>query len=103
MVFLSSTRNMLVGKIVQTTGNCPNDIKLPKKYEIARNFEQNWPKYIKLAKILPEILTPSTNRGGQCPPAPPPPPTPMVKHNEVCLWITSSALTQISFYSTLCN
>ena len=31
---------------------------------------QNRPKYMKLPKILPEISTPNTNRGGQCPPPP---------------------------------
>ena len=37
---------------------------------------QNRPKYMKLAKILPEISTPYTNWEGPVPPGPPSP-TPM--------------------------
>ena len=58
-VFLTSARNILVGKRHELAQNF--DAKLP---EI---LTQNRPKYLKLPKILPEISTPYTNRGGQCP------------------------------------
>ena len=62
---------------------CPNDMKLPKiltqycpkNMKSPKILTQNRPKFIKLSKILPEIWTPYTNRGSQCPPGPPPPTT----------------------------
>ena len=69
-VFLSSARNILVGKFAQNF-----DAKLPKQYKIARKFDAKSPKIYEIAQNFVRN-PPYTNRGGQCPPAPPPP-TPM--------------------------
>ena len=90
-LFLSKLRwppNILQGKLAQTTWNCPKFIRnIAQKNEIARNFDAKSPKYMKLPKILPEIWTPYTNRGGGASaprPTPPPPPTPMV---DILCWV----------------
>ena len=53
---------------------------LPKKYEIARNFDAKLPKIYEIAQNFARNLDTLHQPGRQCPPPPPvpPPPTPMI-------------------------
>ena len=72
-VFLSSARNILLGKLAQTTEISQNfDAILPKKYEIAWNFDAKLPKIYEIAQNFARNLDTLHQPRSQCPPAPSP-------------------------------